>query len=149
ASPRYRSPAEARLQRRSAIIPGIGLSEEDVATLKVYELLSRGIGSQVGMHVYDASPTFDFNLPAFLGEMAALGNRGWRGQGSEVLAISFLLASLNAPVYISIPVQDAKIVDTFLEKLDALFQSRVKGATRGFIGPGGPVLNVDFYQCRV
>jgi prepilin-type processing-associated H-X9-DG protein len=146
---RYPGAAETRMQRRSEIIPWVGLGAEQVAALKVYELLSRGIGSQVGMHVYDASPTFDFNLPAFLGEMAGLGNRGWRGQGTEVLAISFLVASLNAPVYISVPVQDAKIVDQFLDKLDTLLQSKVKGTTRGFIGPGGPGLNVDFYECRV
>ena len=39
----------------------------------------------------------------------------------EVVPISFLLASLNAPVYISVPVQDARIVDEFLEQLDTVF----------------------------
>ena len=36
---------------------------------QVKEFLAKGIGNQVGMHVYDSVPTFDFNLTGFLGEM--------------------------------------------------------------------------------
>ncbi len=86
----------------------------------VRRFLSRGIGNQIGMHVYDASPFVDFNLTEFLGEM--IGQvRGVNRLGDEIIPISFLVASLNAPVYISLPVKDAKIVDEFIEQLDTIF----------------------------
>ncbi|NQU20576.1 MAG: hypothetical protein HQ567_04785 [Candidatus Nealsonbacteria bacterium] len=86
----------------------------------VRQFLTRGIGNQIGMHVYDASPFFDFNLTEFLGEM--MGQfRGVDRLDDELIPISFLVASLNAPVYISVPVKDAKIVDGFLDELDTVF----------------------------
>ena len=91
------------------------------------------------MHVYDASPMFDFNLTGFLGEM--MGQfRGGRARGldSEMLPISFLVASLNSPVYVAMPVKDAKVVDKFLEDLDGML------AESGPAGRNGGWFRVDF-----
>src|SRR4029077_18254979 len=41
----------------------------DIEQLKLGEFLSKGLGNQVGRHVYDAAPLFDFNLPGFFGMM--------------------------------------------------------------------------------
>src|SRR5262249_45688559 len=48
------------------------LPEGELEKLKVDEFLFNGVGSQVGLHVYDAVPLFDFSLPSFLGLL--LGN---------------------------------------------------------------------------
>ena len=58
------------------IIPG-GVASEMSDKLGVRRLILKGIGNQIGLHIYDAPPTFDFNLPAFLGE--ALGSMNGRG----------------------------------------------------------------------
>src|SRR5262249_27790703 len=58
------------------------------------------------------------------------------------LPVGFLIASVNAPVYVSIPVQDAAIVDEFLERLDAVFAARAREpAQRGWVE-----LDPDFYR---
>jgi hypothetical protein len=98
----------------------LNLPPDMVQRLKVGEFLAKGIGNQVGFHVYDAEAMFDFSLPSTLG--LALGNFGggrpFLGGGVESLSIITLIASLNSPVYISLPVQDAKVVDECLARLD-------------------------------
>jgi tetratricopeptide (TPR) repeat protein len=110
--------------------------------ISVEEFMVKGLGNQIGMHIYDASPMFDFDLTRFLGEM--LGE--FRGVGSgfrnEMLPISFLIASLNSPVYLAIPVRDEKIVDTFFNDLDdtlAALARRKEGG--GWFG-----IDYDFYH---
>jgi hypothetical protein len=44
--------------------------------------------------------------------------RGPIGPSYETMMIGVLVSALNAPVYVSLPVQDAKIVDEFLARLD-------------------------------
>jgi tetratricopeptide (TPR) repeat protein len=106
------------------------------------EFVVKGLGNQIGMHVYDASPMFDFDLTRFLGEM--LGE--FRGVGSgfrnDMLPISFLITSLNSPVYLAIPVRDEKIVDKFFDDLDdtlAALARRQEGG--GWFG-----IDYDFYH---
>jgi hypothetical protein len=122
-------------------IPGV--PREKIDELKVREFLTRGIGNQVGFHVYDSAPAFDFNLPQFLGLMLGTFNRG-RGPDfrTEELAISFLVTALNSPVYISIPVQDTKVVDAFLDRLDPLMAEGGRRARE----PGLFGVNLDFYK---
>jgi hypothetical protein len=99
----------------------VGIQNQMFEQLKLKEFLSRGIGNQVGLHVYDATPLFDFNLPNLLG--MTMGNFSGRsplfgGPPRESLLIAFIVASLNSPVYVGVPVQDAKVVDEFLARLD-------------------------------
>ena len=121
------------------------LEGPELNELQVAQFLRKGLGNQVGLHACDAPPLFDFNLPGFLGQ--TLGMRGGRspfGQvGEEGLAIGFVVASLNAPVYISWPVRDRKIVDEFLNRLDLLL-TRL-GRQRQNLAPG-LVLEQDFYH---
>jgi hypothetical protein len=57
----------------------------------------------------------------------------------------FLIASLNSPVYLAVPVQDAKIVDDFLESIDAPLAALARRRERG----GFLRVKPDFYQCSV
>src|SRR5262249_18255750 len=110
----------------------------------VQEFLTKGIGNQVGFHVYDAVPTFDFNLPQFLGlAMGSFsGRHGPRRLDQGELIASFLVSALNAPVYISIPVQDGKVVDDFLDRLDPLLAEGLRASRElGFLS-----LSYDFYK---
>src|SRR5206468_2635359 len=79
-----------------------GIDAEMSEKLNVPGFILKGIGNQVGLHVYDATPTFDFNLPGFLGE--TLGSFSGRPMISTFLPVYFLLASLNAPLYVAVPV---------------------------------------------
>ena len=108
----------------------------------VKAFLTQGIGRQIGLHVYDASPTFDFNLTGFLGDL--LGRFRNRGNfiNDEVLYISFLISSLNAPVYVAIPVEDAQIVDRFLEQTDLMLAELARRPSSG----GWFNLEFDFYR---
>jgi hypothetical protein len=108
----------------------------------LYQFLTEGVGDQIGMHVYDANPMFDFNLTGFLGE----GIRGFRGSrfpmDDEIVYVSFLVASLNAPVYVSVPVEDPAVVDRFLDHLDELLAEMAARPERG----GWFELGFDFYR---
>lgn len=84
---------------------------------EVQTLVERGLGSQVGLHICDSPQLFDFNLPEFLAMTMGVTRGGFIGNDGA-LAISALISALNSPVYVSIPVNDAVVVDGFLEKLD-------------------------------
>ncbi|MBN2474931.1 MAG: hypothetical protein JXB62_10015 [Pirellulales bacterium] len=107
----------------------------------IEEFLAKGIGNQIGMHVYDASPFFDFNLTGFLGEVVGSFSGGG-GFNDEMIPISFLIASLNAPVYVAVPVEDAPIVDQFLDQLDGMLAALARQPARG----GWFNLDYDFYR---
>ena len=119
-----------------------GLPQDTVDRLKLREFLSRGIGNQIGLNLYDAVQLVDVNVPAALG--MAMGSFNGRSPflNSETLMIGFLAASVNSPAYISIPVKDAKIVDDFLSRLDGLLvETARRRETRGmFFG-----VEPDFY----
>jgi hypothetical protein len=122
-------------------IPGVPRAK--IEQLKVQEFLTKGIGNQVSFNVYDSVPTFDFNLPQFLG--LTLGSfNGRRGFDTDtaMMGISFLIAALNSPVYISIPIKDSKVVDAFLDKLDPLMAE----SYRRLKEPGLIPIRFDFYK---
>ncbi|MCA9039777.1 MAG: DUF1559 domain-containing protein [Planctomycetaceae bacterium] len=106
------------------------LAGEDVDPRKMAAFLKEGIGSHVGIHVYDADPMFDFSLPNFAGSLLGTfnpgrqGRLGFLGGIDETLGISIVISSLNTPTYISIPVQNTTAVDEFLDELD-LFLARI------------------------
>ncbi|MAT14668.1 MAG: hypothetical protein CMJ46_05285 [Planctomyces sp.] len=120
--------------------------EKQIDPQKLAAFLMRGIGNQVGLHVYDADPMFDFSLPQFLGR--AIGafsgrNRGWGFMGvDEVLVISAVVTSLNSPIYVSLPVNDADAVDAFLDELDNFLARQARQPTwQGFFA-----VSSDFYE---
>ncbi|MBM4047644.1 MAG: hypothetical protein FJ279_21265 [Planctomycetes bacterium] len=118
-----------------------GIRGAAAGELNAEEFLAKGLGNQVSMHLYDAPQMFDFNLPSFLGQAMGTFQGGWRGN-RELLPISLLVTSLNAPVYLAIPVQDPKVVDKFLEDLDRLFAAMARRSMRAGIFQ----LDQDFYH---
>ena len=132
----------SRGSRRRGPFDISGLLGDKLDERRLHQFLTEGVGEQIGMHVYDAKPMFDFNLTGFLGD----GIRRFRGgrfpMDDEVLYISFLVASLNAPVYISVPVEDTEIVDRFLDDLDELLAEMAAQPQRG----GWFNLGFDFYR---
>jgi hypothetical protein len=123
---------------------GLGFATDVIQRLKLGEFLSKGIGNQIGLHVCDAEPTFDFSLPQFLGlSMGTFNGRGGFGMGGEGMVIGVLAAALNAPVYISVPVKDAKIADDFLARLDGFLTvaSRERESFNRFLR-----IEQDYYQ---
>jgi len=113
----------------------------DAATIE--QVLRRGVGNQLGLHIYDASPMFDFNLTGFLGDLTGrFRSVGGGGLSGEMIPISFLVASLNTPVYLAVPVDDPQLVDKFLNKLDATLAGLARHPQRG----GWLNLDHDFYK---
>jgi hypothetical protein len=84
---------------------------------------------------------FDFNFTGFLGQAFGSFNGGGRGGNrGDIAFVSALIASLNAPIYMAVPVLDKKIVDDFLDKLDPILATL---ARRKNHDPWFPV-EVDF-----
>jgi hypothetical protein len=116
-------------------LPQLGLEH-------VNKFLTKGMGNQLALHVYDSVPMFDFNLPGAVGMTLGMAPRGGGlGIGASEFSISFLIASLNAPVYVSVPLQDEKIVDDFLDHLDTWAVNQARHPERNFIP-----LDFDFYK---
>jgi hypothetical protein len=113
-----------------------GLPGGPAARDKTYALLSEGLGSQLGFHVYDSRPPFELNMPSLLGMMLASGmGRGLGGNRGLVTGLEPFLAlgliGLNSPVYLSLPVEDEKVVDDYLEWSDAAFSQAARNGRRG------------------
>jgi hypothetical protein len=118
-----------------------GMPAEALVKLGIQEFLTKGIGNQAALHLYDAAQLFDLNVPQMLGTTIGSFNR--RDFDFELL-VGLLVASFNSPVYLSVPVQDAAVVDRFLDRLD-----RVLAAwARERIGGGGMFfeLQQDFFR---
>ena len=54
---------------RSDFARQMGVSDKQAADLDLIKFLDRGIGNQVGFHIYDATPTFDVSVPELFGEL--------------------------------------------------------------------------------
>jgi hypothetical protein len=118
-----------------------------VITRKVEKFLTKGIGNQVAVHIYDVPLTFDAGLEAFFGEALAQA-AGRTGESSEIMvAVAATAAVVGpwffAPTYISLPVKDAGVVDQFLDDLDALLIPLAR--KRNAIDPGVPI-SLDYYK---
>jgi hypothetical protein len=118
-----------------------GFPAEAVQKLGLKELLIDGIGNQVGFHVYDSEPMFDLNMSRFLG-MAVGSFRPGRNFNEEILGAAAIVGSLNSPVYISVPVQNERIVDEFLTRLDSYLAELARRPPEGFIFS----VEQDYYQ---
>ncbi len=138
-----------KLQKK-AVLAQWGISTHDLAALRDLTALDDdkrlrdfaslserfmrdGIGEQVGLHLYDSTQTFDFNAMSFLGQsVGSFGGRGGWFSGNDMLWISMLVASLNSPVYVSLPVKDAKVVDEFLDALDPVLALQARRPPSGW-----------------
>jgi hypothetical protein len=142
-----RDELEGPHQRGRSFLTDIpGVSAEEIANLQMEKFFTKGIGNQVGLHVYDGVPLFDFDLPSFFGMM--MGSFNGRAGGNDlewILPAGFLISALNSPVYLSIPVQDAKVVDDFLERLDKVLAGV---ARRNRIDEGWLRVENDFYHFK-
>lgn len=96
----------------------IGISADEAHKIGAGKAVAEGLGNQVAVHVYDAEQMFDLDLPEVLGITIASFNGRRRVLGNQDWALAVMIAALNAPVYVSLPVKDANIVDNFLERLD-------------------------------
>ena len=121
-----------------------GYSDKVVRELKLGELLSKGVGNQIGFHVCDADPMFDLSLSRLLG-MSVQSMRGAPGIDDDFLGIGLLVASLNSPVYVSIPVVDREIVDGFLERLDVFLANMAQQESWDFFFS----IDQDFYNLQM
>ena len=125
-----------------------GFSEDSLRALKISEFLTHGIGDEFGVHVYDSDPLFAFSLPTMLGQSLANfngpGQGGFLG-GNEMVLIGLVISVLQSPVYLSVPVHDAKTVDDFLERLDRQLAvlTRENESIGGFLQ-----IRQDFYRLR-
>jgi hypothetical protein len=115
--------------------------KQDLTAADLREFITKGLGNQVSLNVYDASPMFDFNMPGFMGEtMRMFGVRSGRVR-EEMFIASFLISSLNSPVYVALPVKDPEVVDKFLDKMDRSLAALARRSERGFID-----FKYDFYK---
>jgi hypothetical protein len=131
---------EMRLQ----LARDLGIPEKDAEALDLVKFVTQGLGNQVGLHIYDAPPMFDLNTPELLGLLLGTFN-GNNHVGLEEVWISFLVASLNSPVYLALPVQDEKIVDEFLNQLDKVLPPLARQRENlGFIR-----FEQDFYKTKL
>jgi hypothetical protein len=123
----------------------LGVPEEAARKLtykNFRKVLYQGLGNQIGFHVYDAEPHVDFNLPRFFGDLFRLSNG--QGDSTALAALGlFLMSSANSPAYLSVPVQDAALVDDFVDALDAVAAALASSHNKELLGD---VLQTDFYR---
>ncbi len=110
----------------------------------LYTLVAKGLGNRIGLHVCDNDPTFDVQMTSILPEI--FGSRGATGMfGRETLFIGMAVASLTAPVYVDVAIDDVAVVDAFLEKLDE--GTAIEARTHTDIG--WFAFKKDFYTVQV
>jgi hypothetical protein len=94
--------------------------------------VAKGLGDKVGFHVCDNDPMFDFQLVGFLGQsLGSFSGRQGIGIDDDFLPFVLAIASLNAPVYVSLPLEDAEIADQFLATVDKALARFVRRPERG------------------
>jgi len=111
-------------------------SEPIVKELEIEAFLNEGIGNQIAFHVCDSDPPIDLSVTRLFGMLMSAGQNRGGGMRPEFGMIAMLASSLNTPVYLSVPVRDAAVVDSTLEKLDA-FLVRMSRDPRSRFGPSG------------
>jgi hypothetical protein len=143
---------EAKEYFDEAVVKKLGLTKADLKRLDPWKLLTRGLGSEVSLHAYDHTPTYELDMPRFLG-MALGGLNG--SQQPEILAyllgVDFLGSSISMPFYGAVKVADAEVVDAFLAALDkvATNVSRQNLIWDNDLAAGGISLDMDFYKTHL
>jgi len=138
-------PEIAKMERDKSydqFLRDLGLRNSEAANINLTEFLTKGLGNQVGLHVYDASPTFDLNMARVLGMLVGGGIGRTRSLGTEELFIGLALTSLSTPVYMSFPVKDAQVVDRFMNAVDTSLAVSARESARG----GWLSFEQDFYK---
>jgi hypothetical protein len=111
----------------------------------VEKFLAKGIGNQVGVHIYDVPLTFDAGLEALFGEGVAQAAGRGNADSPMIIEMGAQVAIIApwffAPMYVSLPVQDATVVDQFLTDLDR----QLIPLARKRIDPSIPVA-LDYYR---
>jgi hypothetical protein len=124
-----------------------GIPNEAEARAKVYNFVSKGLGNQLGVHVYDSRPPFELNMPSVLGLLATSGMG--RGMSSDFSIfeplLGLALVSINSPVYASLNVADEKAVDDYLNWLDTALARATRNERRG----GWFSFEYDFYKYKL
>ncbi len=111
-----------------------------VKELSLDRFLHQGIGNQIAIHVCDDQPLVDVNVSRMLGMFAGPG----RFLSPDSSLFGILALAINTPIYLSIPVEDAKIVDQTLEKLDRFLVKIIRDPNNGL---GGMLqIEQDAYQ---
>src|SRR5262249_48601638 len=136
-----------RALRKEAV--NLGVPAADADALDLVELVSKGLANQVGVHVYDAASVFDLDLAGFLGLTLGDFSGGQNGVGVEELLLGFVGTSLQSPVYLSVPVRDAKVVDDFLGRLDKVLARLAQVKAGAALGLGALEVDQDFYRARL
>jgi hypothetical protein len=128
--------------RRPRFINELSQFVEPDFEYKLGTFLTRGVSDKIGFHVCDTDPTFDFQLIGFLGQsLGSFSGRQGLGIDADFLPFVVAIASLNAPVYISLPLEDAEITDQFLAAVDGALARYARMPERGgFFG-----FEKDFY----
>ncbi|HEV8002937.1 MAG TPA: DUF1559 domain-containing protein [Planctomycetaceae bacterium] len=125
-----------------------GSDDNFIRQLGIGEFITKGIGDEIGLHLYDADPLFDFSLPSAIGQsLGSFNGPGGGGffDGNFMLLIGVVVAALQSPIYVSVPVHDAKVVDDFLDRLDRQLAAlaRQNESVGGFLQ-----FSQDFYRLR-
>ncbi|MCO6044684.1 DUF1559 domain-containing protein [Aeoliella sp. ICT_H6.2] len=105
------------------LLRGLGAPREDLEQLDIAGLVQRGLGNQLGFHVFDAEPAFSFNPLRFAGQLMS-DQSGWLRP--EFLFVMPLVNSLNAPVYVTCSIDDPSVVDGFLHQLDGVLATAAR-----------------------
>jgi hypothetical protein len=100
---------------------------------EMFRFFEQGIGNQIGFHIYDSAPMFDLNMSALLGLAAAGAGRGQNvGIGDMVgIALTAVIAMINTPICISVPVKDVALVDKFMEEGERIAVLSARRLQRG------------------
>src|SRR5262249_11011716 len=93
----------------------LGLGARDLEGLDGRKLLTEGLGDQFAVHLYDSEPAFDFDAASLLG--FALGSERDVQGLAAAMQVAVPATLLSAPVYFSLPVRDATVVDAFGDAL--------------------------------
>ena len=131
----------AALERRGYFEGDDEFLEKALDELDWRRFLLKGIGNQAGLHLYDAPAVLDVNVSGALGSALSSSNRDLEFI-AEAMVSGVLTLALSSPVYVSVSVQDAAIVDDFLNRLDGV----ITGFTRQALGVGWSSFHADFYH---
>lgn len=104
---------------RSRRGPGPGSALPNLNLKLLRQFIEQGIGDQISYQVLDASQPITSDVSGFFGSEAPMGGLFGRNMfGTEMIVVGLFAQSLTNPICVSIPVNNADIVDRFLVEVD-------------------------------